>query len=62
MVWCGFTKSVCKILRAKGLKVKILITNDLSHFPKARIYRLRLDHDLLIVGVRSRSDATEELE
>lgn len=54
----GFTKCVRKILSRKELKVKILITKDLSGHSRPLADRSRLDHDPLSCLWMARADVT----
>ena len=59
LLGAGFTKSVCKILIAKSLEVKILKTIDLGPRRRGWLRSVRLVHDRAIVGVKARLDVTK---
>ena len=60
LLGAGFTKSVCKILIAKSLEVKILKTIDLGPRRWGWLRSVRLVYDRAIVGVKARLDVTRE--
>src|ERR1700720_1070444 len=56
----GFCKKGCKILSASGLEVKFMTTKDLPCFSRPLYTPLRLDHDLVCLIERARSDVTNQ--